>query len=183
MLSWASPILLPVVSGNNLVFPYKSSILIFNFLGIAKSPKHAIKISCIVIIGTVFPFATYVRMTFPNINPTTTPILPNLFNIPAISPEIAYAAIIIGSVPLIIPSTTPIVIPPVAPTNIPFFQPSINTIKILKIFFMLKPNILKSPTAHTAIARSKLVPITSSIVKAFLFLNSFSIIIEFANIL
>ena len=181
--SCASPKLLPVDSGNSLVLPYKSSILIFSFLGIASNPKQAIKISCIVIIGTVFPLATYVRITLPAIKPTTTPILPNLFKIPATKPEIAYAAIIIGSVPLIIPNTTPIVIPPVAPTNIPFFQPSTSTIKILKIFLILKPNMLKSPKAHTAIDKSKLVPITSSIVKAFLFLNSFIIIIEFANIL
>ncbi len=164
-----SPKLLPVVSGNILVFPYKSSILIFNFLGIAKSPKHAIKISCIVIIGTVFPFATYVRSTFPNINQQ----LPQFFQIYLIFLQLIQKLRMLQSslaLFLIIPNTTPIVIPPVAPTNIPFFQANINTIKILKnIFFMLKPNILKSPTAHTAIARSKLVPITSSIVKAFFY--------------
>ena len=39
----------------------------------------------------------------PAAEPAITPILPNLFNNPAINPDTAYAAIIIGSVPVTIP--------------------------------------------------------------------------------
>ena len=81
----------------------KYFISIFIVLGNSSKPKDAIRISLIVITGTVFPFATYVRTAFPMQNPTITPILPNLFKIPANIPDMAYAAIIIGSVPVIVP--------------------------------------------------------------------------------
>ena len=76
-----SPSICPAVVGSNLVFPTISSISISIFLGKSNRPKEAINISFIVIIGTVFPFATYVRIALPKQNPTITPILPNLFNI------------------------------------------------------------------------------------------------------
>ena len=106
-------------------------------------------------------------MKFPIQNPTITPIFPNLFNIPSTIPEIAYAAIIIGYPPVIIPRATPIVTPEVAPTSIPFFQPNTRTINILNIFLIENPSIDKSEKALTAIASRRLVPITSSIEKAF----------------
>ena len=74
-------------------------------------------------------------------NPKITPILPNLFNIPAIIPEIAKAATKMGSASAIIPRVTPIVTPEVVPTNIPFFHPNTSTIKIHKIFLIENPNI------------------------------------------
>ena len=174
---------LPVVSGNNFVFPYKSSISIFTFLGTASNPNEAIKISCICIIEDVFPFVTYVSRTFPNINPIITPIFPSLLNIPAIIPESAYVAIIIGSPLDIIPITLPIVTPAVAPTNIPFFQPNISTINMHNMFLMLNPKAYSEPKLLTAIAIRRLAPIISSIVYA-LFSPIFSITdIEFTNIL
>ena len=112
-----------------------------------------------------------------------TPILPNLLSKPAINPEIAYAAIITGSVPVIIPSTAPIVIPPVAPTSIPFFHPNTSTINILSMFFIEKPKISSASKAVTVIANNKLVPITSSIVKALFVPKSMISVIELANIL
>ena len=129
------------------------------------------------------PFAAYAKTTFPNANPTITPILPNLFNNPAINPDTAYTAIIIGSASDITPNTTPIVIPPVAPTSNPFFQPNTKTINILNIFFIENPNIFKFPNTLIAIARSKLVPITSSIVKALLVPKSIINVIELTKIL
>ena len=35
------------------------------------------------------PFEAYINIAFPNKNPAITPNFPNLFNIPAIIPEIA----------------------------------------------------------------------------------------------
>ena len=82
-----------------------------------------------------------------------------------------------------IPNATPIVTPDVAPTSIPFFQPNTSTIKILNIFLIENPKIVKSENALTAIANKRLVPITYSIEKAF-FSPIFSITeIEFVNIL
>ena len=174
---------LSALSGNSFVLPTKSSILISIFLGIIKSPNEAINISWNTIRSTVFPFAAYAKITFPSVNPAITPSLPSLFKSPAINPDIAYAAIIIGSVPVIIPSTTPIVIPPVAPTSMPFFQPSTKTINILKIFFNEKPKMFKLPNAVIVIASKRLVPVTSSIVNALLFPKSIIIVIEFVKIL
>ena len=119
----------------------------------------------------------------PIIKPNITPIFPNLLNMPAIIPEIAYDAIIIGSLLPIIPKTTPIVIPEVAPTNIPFFQPKINTSNILNMFFTLYPNTAVSPNAINAMAKSKLVPITSSMENTFFIPTSLITVIEFENIL
>ena len=89
-----------------------------------------------------------------------------MFNIPAIIPEIAYAATTEGSLLAIIPSVTPIVTPAVVPISIPFFHPSTNTIKIESIFLIQNPNILISPSAHKEIDTSKLAPKTSSIENA-----------------
>ena len=150
-------------SGNNFTFPYKSSISIFTFLGTASNPNEAINISWKAIIEDVFPFETYVRSTFPNIKPIITPIFPKRLNIPAIIPESAYVAIIIGSPPPIIPTTLPIVTPEVAPTRIPFFHPITSTTRMHKIFLTLNPNTFTSPIAHTQMANIKLAPITSSI--------------------
>ena len=108
----------------------------------------------------------YNKIAFPNKNPIITPILPNLFNIPAIIPEIAYTATTAGSFCAIIPNVTPIVTPAVVPTNTPFFHPNINTIKILNIFLIDNPNIPISPNADIAIDINKLAPITSSIENA-----------------
>lgn len=73
IVSLFSSKLLPVVSGSNLSFPNKSSISIPTFLGIASNAIDAINISLNNIIGTTFPFATYVSKTFPKINPAITP--------------------------------------------------------------------------------------------------------------
>ena len=57
------------------------------------------------------------------------------------------------------------------------------TIKILKIFLILKPNKLVSPNAPTLIAKIRLAPINSSIVKALLVQKSCKTIAELTNIL
>ena len=106
-----------------------------------------------------------------------------MFKIPDIIPDIAYAATITGSDDVITPSVTPIVTPDVVPTNTPFFHPNINTINILKIFFIENPNMLNFPNAHTAIASIKLAPNTSSIENAFFSPKFLNTIIEFTNIL
>jgi len=106
-----------------------------------------------------------------------------LLNIPATIPDIAYEAIITGSLLHIIPKTTPIVIPEVAPTSIPFFQPNISTNNILNMFFKLYPNIVVSPNVVNAMAKSKLVPITSSIENTFFTPACLITVIEFENIL
>ena len=98
--------------------------------------------------------------------PTITPAFPSLFKIPAISPDIAYAASIVTSCPFKIPITVPIVIPVVPPTSIPFFQPITNTISMLNMFLKLKPNIETDPKQFTAIASIKPAPITSSMENA-----------------
>ena len=121
--------------------------------------------------------------TLPKTKPTITPILPNLLKIPAIIPDIAYAAIIIGSVPAIVPKVTPIVTPEVVPTNIPFFQPSIITINILNIFLIPNPYIFRSPRAASEMDKIKLAPITSSIEKARFLRKSCKTVTEFTNIL
>ena len=77
--------------------------------------------------------------TIDKTKPTITPILPNLFSIPAIIPDIAYAATIIGSDAVITPKVTPIVTPAVVPISIPFFQPNNKTINMLKIFVIENP--------------------------------------------
>ena len=130
---------LPDVYGKNFEFPINSSKSIFKSFGTNNKPIDATNISLKCINSTVYPFDTYAKTIFPNAKPITTPIFPNLFNIPAIIPDIAYEAIIIGSLPLMTPNVTPIVTPDVAPTNIPFFQPSIITINILNTFLILKP--------------------------------------------
>ena len=106
-----------------------------------------------------------------------------MFSTPAIIPDIAYTATTAGSFCTIIPSVTPIVTPAVVPTNTPFFQPSINTIKILNIFLIDNPNIPMSPSADIAIDISKLAPITSSIENALFSVISCITINEFTNIL
>ena len=174
---------LPAAVGKHFVVFIISVISIFTFLGITNNPSEAINISLIVIIGTVLPFATYVSIAFPTQKPIITPILPSLFNIPAIIPDIAYDATSIGSAELIIPNTIPIVIPAVPPTSIPFFQPKNNTIIILNIFVIESPNICNLLNAHRAIDINKLAPITSSIENAF-FIPYFVITInEFEKIL
>ena len=157
----------PAVVGKHFVWFIISVISILTFFGIAKSPNDAINISLIVIIGIVFPFATYVNIAFPAQNPIITPIFPSLFSIPAIIPDMAYEATNIGLVEFIIPSTIPIVIPAVPPTSIPFFQPKNSTIIILNIFVIDNPYICSLLNAHNAIAINKLAPITSSIENAF----------------
>ena len=144
-----------------------SVISIFTSFGINNSPRDAIKISLIVIIGTVLPVATYVSIAFPMQNPIITPIFPNLFKIPASMPDIAYEATSTGLVEFIIPSTIPIVIPPVPPTSIPFFHPKNSTNIMLNIFVIESPKICNLLNAHNAMETSKLAPITSSIEKAF----------------
>ena len=170
-------------TGKNFEFPINSSISIFIFFGIINNIIDANNISLKYIISTVYPFDAYAKITFPIQKPIITPIFPNLFNIPAIIPEIAYAAIIIGSPPVNIPNVTPIVTPEVVPTNIPFFHPKIITINMLRTFLIEKPKTEKSEKALTAIANNRLVPITSSIEKA-LSVPKLSIAeIEFTNIL
>ena len=142
------------------------SIFKFIFFGTAKSAIPAISISLNKIKFWTIPFATYESTIFPSTNPQITPIFPNLFNIPAIIPEIAYAATTIGSLFAIIPSVTPIVAPAVVPVNIPFFQPKTNTINIDNTFLIENPSTFKSPKLHRAIDNSKLVPNTSSIENA-----------------
>ena len=170
-------------TGKYFVFPIISCISIFIFLGTNNKPNEAINISFKCIIATVFPFEIYVYIIFPIKKPTITPILPNLFNSPAIMPDNAKHANSIGSPSAIIPNTTPIVIPAVPPTNIPFFQPNINTSNIHNIFLIEKPKIDKFPNAQKAIDSNKLAPITSSTVKTFFKPASFITIIEFTNIL
>lgn len=75
------------------------------------------------------------------------------------------------------------VTPAVVPTNIPFFQPKTITISMLKIFLIPNPKTVSSPKQLTAIAISKLVPITSSIEKALFSLKSCNTIKELTNIL
>ena len=58
-------------------------------LGTTNKAIPAISISLNKIRFVINPFATYESNTFPNTNPHTTPIFPNLFNIPAIIPHIA----------------------------------------------------------------------------------------------
>ena len=156
---------------------------IFTSLGITNNPSDAINISLIVIIGTVFPLATYVSIAFPTQNPTITPIFPNLFNIPAIIPEIAYDATSTGSAEFIIPKTIPIVIPAVPPTSIPFFHPRNKTIIMLNILVIDNPNTCNLLNAHNATAIIKLAPITSSIEKAFFIPYLVITISEFEKIL
>ena len=115
--------------------------------------------------------------------PTITPIFPNLLSIPAIIPDSANDAINIGFAFVIIPSTTPTVTPDVVPTRIPFFQPSINTSKILIILLICNPNILKSPKHVAAIEIINVPPITSSSENTFLFPNLLITIIDLLNIL
>ena len=71
-----SPSICPATPGRYFAFPTKSSISISILFGINNSPKDAINISLIVIIGIVFPFAKYVRSAFPKQKPIITPILP-----------------------------------------------------------------------------------------------------------
>ena len=170
-------------TGKNLEFPINSSKSICNVFGTANNPIEAIKISLKCINSIVYPLDTYAKITFPKANPIITPNFPNLFNIPAIIPDIAYAAIIIGSDPVIIPNVTPIVTPDVVPTNTPFFQPNIITINILNIFLIPNPNMFKSPNAPTEIASKRLAPITSSIEKALFLLKSCNTTIALTKIL
>ena len=174
---------LSLLTGKNFEVPTNSSISIFTDFGIASNAIDATSISLKRINSTVYPLETYAKTMFPTQNPSITPIFPNLFNKPAIIPEIAYAAIIIGSEPVIIPKVTPIVTPEVAPINIPFFHPNTKTINMLNIFLKDNPNIAKSPKQLTAIATRRLVPITSSIEKALFSLKSSKTGIEFINIL
>ena len=74
----------PPETGRNNVFPIISDIFIFIFFGIIKRPIDAIKIS--LIVSTKLLSAKCVRSAFPKQKTTTTPTLPNLFNIPAIIP-------------------------------------------------------------------------------------------------
>ena len=185
-LSAVSLLLFNALSGNtgkSFEPPVNSSIFILIDFGTAKSPIDAINISLKWINSTVYPFDTYASTTFPKQNPTITPIFPNLFNIPAIIPEIAYAATIIGSDDVITPNVTPIVTPAVVPTNTPFFHPKIKTIRILKIFWTENPNIFIPLNALTEIDNNKLAPNTSSIENALFSLKSWITESEFTNIL
>ena len=170
-------------TGNSFEFPTNSFIFICTDFGTASNPIDAINISLKCINSTVYPFDAYAKTIFPKQNPTITPGFPNLFNIPAIIPEIAYAATITGSDDVITPSVTPIVTPAVVPTNTPFFQPNIRTINILKIFLIENPKTLKFPNAPTDIANIRLAPKISSIENAFASKKSLNTIIEFTNIL
>lgn len=96
----------------------------------------------------------------------------------------AYDAIIIGSVPILVsPNIVPIVTPVVAPTSTPFFHPRTNTISMLSIVLISNPKMLKPLKLDAHIASNMLAPITSSIANAFFIPNSCITIIEFANIL
>ena len=171
------------VTGKNFEFPINSSKSIWKFFGNNSNPIDATNISLKYISSTVYPFETYASSTFPNANPIITPIFPSLLNIPASIPDIAYAAIIIGSDPVITPKVTPIVTPEVVPTKIPFFHPNAITINMLNMFLILNPTMLKSPNAPTEIASNRLAPINSSIENAFFSLKSCNTTTEFTNIL
>ena len=65
----------PAVVGKHFVLLIISVISIPTSFGIASKPSDAINISLIVIIGTVFPFTTYVSIAFPAQKPIITPWL------------------------------------------------------------------------------------------------------------
>ena len=125
----------------------------------------------------------YDNIMFPIMKPNITPTFPNLFNIPAINPDNAYAAINVELSPIIIPNVSPTVSPPVAPTNIPFFQPNTRTTNMLSTFLIENPRMLNFPSALIAIIAIILAPITSSIENTFFTVNSLNTIKAFTNTL